>query len=596
MKNNFFKFLFFILIPISLHAQQTKLVILHSNDMHSKLTGFGPESDYTPMTVNDDKTLGGFARMATVIKNTRKVNPDNFLLLDAGDFLMGSIFHAAEPQTGFQLSLMKELGYDFVALGNHEFDFGPQTLGNIIAKANQNGKIPQILCSNIVFSKESAVDDNLENEYNQKLIQPYQVFEKQGIKIGIFSLMGIDAASVAPNAKPVSFENPLKAAARMVDILKNQNHVDFVICLSHSGVYPSKEKGFIGEDVDLAQKVSGIDLIISGHTHVETPTPFKVNNTYIVQTGCYVRKIGYLELNFKDKKLNSVSGKLISINDSIPGDPETNKEIETYKNLINKKYFNNIGLDYKKPIVETDFELTCHTWIDASASNLGPLIADADYYFINKNSKEGTDVTLVASGTVREDILPGSKGIETAPDIFRVASLGWGNDSIPGYPLSTVYLTGKELKGLVEVMLLAQKSEDSYIYYSGIKIFYNPGKMMLRRVKRIEVKGKDVDFSKKNPKLYRVSANSYLLSFVGRIKTLSHGLVKVVPKSGDGKPLKNMSDAVLDFDLSRIGIQERKEWLAIISYLQSFADTDGNGIPNIPEKYKNPESPLIIVK
>ncbi len=590
--------LFLLLVGFSftLQAQSTKLVIMHTNDMHSKLIGFGPESDYSPLIINNDSTLGGFARLSAVINEKRNANPNNFLLLDAGDFLMGSIFHAAEPETGFQLSLMKQMGYDFVALGNHEFDFGSQKLAQIIDKARQNQQVPQILCSNIIFSESSTKDDSLETLYKNELIKPFQIIEKNGIKIGIFSLVGIDAAAVAPNSKPVSFDEPMKVAKKMVELLKNQHHVDFIICMSHSGLYPSKEKVYEGEDVVLAKQIPGIDLIISGHTHVAMPTPFKVNNTYIVQAGCYVREIGFLELSFENKHLQSVRGTLIELDDKIQGDPLVFEQIENYKKITNTKFFKKLGLDYTQPVAETDFPLTCHPYIDASVSNLGPLAADAIRYYINKNTKEGTDVTLVASGTIREDIVPGKTGIQTPPDIFRIASLGWGNDSIPGYPLSTVYLTGKELKGLVEVMLLAQKSEDSYIYYSGIKVFYNPKKMMLNRVKRIEINGKEIDLSKKNTQLYKISANSYLLSFVGRIKKLSKGLVKVTPKTSDGKPLLKISDAVLDFDLSKDGVQERKEWLSIIAYLQSFPDTDADKIPNIPQSYKTSHSCLVVVE
>ena len=581
---------------LTTNAQTTKLVILHTNDMHSKLTGYGPESDYTPLVLNNDYTLGGFARLATVVKQHRLTNPDNMLLLDAGDFLMGSLFHAAEPQTAFQLQLMKKIGYDFVAFGNHEFDYGPGALASVLQVARNAGNIPAMVSSNMIFSKTDNTDNALEALFSNDVIKPYYVIEKKGIKIGIFSVLGLDAASVAPGSKPVTFANPQATAKALVKVLKETEKVDYIICLSHSGIYKDDKNAWVFEDIDLANKVQGIDLIISGHTHVTTPEPVLVKNTYIVQAGSYVQKVGYLELSFEAKKLTSLKGHMIAVDDKIEADRETHQQIENYKQFISNKYLSKVNLEYNKPLVEIKFPLVCDNINKAAESNLGPLMADAIYYYINKFSDNGTDVTMIASGTIREDLVPGSSGMQTAPDIFRVASLGSGADSIPGYPLSTIYITGKELKGIVEVLLLAQKSPDSYIYYSGIKIYYNPDKMMLKKVKKLEVGGKEIDFSNDNKQLYKLSANVYLLSFVSRIKSLSKGLVTVVPKKADGSPLLSNYDAVIDFDKNTAGIQEYKEWLAIVKYLQSFPDTNGNGVPDVPDTYRNPASVFVTLE
>ena len=98
--------------------------------------------------------------------------------------------------------------------------------------------------------------------------------------------------------------------------------------------------------------------------------------------------------------------------------------------------------------------------------------------------------------------------------------------------------------------------------------------------------GEEIDFGKNNPKLYGISANAYLLTFIGRVKKMSKGLIKIVPKYKDGKPIKGIETVLLDFDSDKEGIQEGKEWLAVIAYLKSFKDEDGNGIPDIPLHYK----------
>ena len=132
------------------------LVILHTNDLHSHINGFAPETDYSPLTLNDDDTKGGFARIAGLIDEQKQVYGSKLLVVDAGDFLMGTLFQTLETKTGFQLHLMKKMGYDVVALGNHEFDFGPNTLAQIIENNINLGEIPQVVNSNYIPEKDGS--------------------------------------------------------------------------------------------------------------------------------------------------------------------------------------------------------------------------------------------------------------------------------------------------------------------------------------------------------------------------------------------------------------------------------------------------------
>lgn len=157
-----------------------------------------------------------------------------------------------------------------------------------------------------------------------------------------------------------------------------------------------------------------------------------------------------------------------------------------------------------------------------------------------------------------------------------------------------MYVTGRELKTILEILQVAYKSSpDDYCYYSGIRVEYDPDRGMLRKIKKIEIVHSDgrvvnVDFSKKTKSLYSVTANSYMLEFIGIIKKMSFGLLNVVPKDADGNPVKDMKTAVIDIDENREGIQEGKEWLALVEFLGSMKDTNGNGIPDIDKKYTVP--------
>ncbi len=582
--------IFVLFVFFGLNAQE--LTILHTNDMHSKLIGYGPESEYSPAVTGNDITLGGFARLATLFKQEKAKNPKKLLILDAGDFMMGSLFHAAEEKTGFQLHLMKEMGYDYTTIGNHEFDFGPEAFANMLNSAEKKGGYPKIVCSNIIFDKNSKKDDVLEKIYDDKKILPFSVIKKNGLTIGIFGLLGIDAANVAPAKKPVTFEKPEEAAERTVKMLKETYKPDLIICLSHSGFYPSEDgNSYVGEDIDLAKEVHGIDIIISGHTHVKVSKPIIINSTYIVQTGAYAYNLGEINLNVKNGKIDKFDYRLIPVDDKIPGDKKVTAEINEQIKYINKNCLAKTGLKYDTKVGQTYFDLkTDHHKM--KNGNIGPFVADADKFYL-KESGINVDFSLVASGTIREDILKGKHGILSVSDIFRVMSLGKGYDGIPGYPLAEIYITAKEVKKLSEIIVMSRpKGGDGYLYTSGLKIYINPKKMMLRKVQKIELNGKELDFSKKNEKLYSIASDTYLLSFIGRVKEMSHGLVKIVPKDKNGKPVTDMKNQLIDINPNKSGIQEAKEWIALIEYMKSFKKGEKT-LPVIPENYKKGDESLI---
>ena len=143
-------------------------------------------------------------------------------------------------------------------MGNHEFDFGPESLAKIIQTADKNDGIPQIVASNLEFSKKSVEDDELQLLFSDDVIQPFSVINKNGLKIGIFGLIGSDAANVAPASKPVKFSNPAKKAKKITRYLKNKENVDIVILLSHSGIGYDKIKNDIDKLIDAAKK---LDLV-----------------------------------------------------------------------------------------------------------------------------------------------------------------------------------------------------------------------------------------------------------------------------------------------------------------------------------------------
>ena len=583
-------FCLFLSMILSLSGQtEKKITILHTNDLHSRLMGYAPESAYSPLTVNDDKTVGGFARIATIINAEKESNKGTTLVLDAGDFTMGTLFPSLEAKTGFQLRLMKTMGYDVIGLGNHEFEFGPDWLATVIRTSASGGEIPSLLIGNAKFDKKDTRDDALEKLFSDKLIGRKLIFTKDGMKIGIFSILGKDAVMVAPKATPVTFFKQIHFAKKMVKELQDEK-CNIIICISHSGILKEKNGEWGGEDVELAKKIKGIDLIVGGHSHTKLDQPLVVNGTLIVQTGEFGQFVGCLSLAYSAGNLRVVGYKLIPVDDKIMGDAHVNQLIEEQKERINSEILKPLGLDYNRPVVEAGFKIEGNDVGDYVNSNLGPLIADAIHFYINKHSSKGADISMVAAGMIFDKILP---GIQTAPDIFRVMPLGSGGDEVPGYALSRLYVTGKELKSVLEILLVASKSKpDYYCYYSGLRVDYDPEKGLLKKIKKIEIIHTDgslinVNFSKKNKSLYSLTADSYMLEFIGIIKKMSFGLINVVPKDAAGNKVNDMKTTVIDMDERKEGVQEGKEWLALMEYLGKMKDTNGNGIPDIDIEYKS---------
>jgi 5'-nucleotidase len=352
MMKNIYAIVSLFFLVLSLNAQERRIVILHTNDMHSRLAGFAPESAYTPLTVNDDKTIGGFARIATLIRDEKRNKSQVTVVIDAGDFLMGTLFHTVEAGTGFQLTLMKKMGYDIVSIGNHEFDFGPAILAQIINSSVRNGEIPELMLGNALFSATDDSDNSLEDLFTKSFIKRTFIKDFDGIKIGFFALMGVDADKVAPRAKPVTFSNRTDFARKAVNELKAKG-CEIIICISHSGVVKDKNGEWAGEDVDLAKNVRGISLIISAHTHTKIEKTFIVAGIPVVQAGEYGEFVGKVVLAGSNGAYRLESYELLSVDDRISGDKETDDLIREQEDKITGKILRPLGMDYNMPIVES---------------------------------------------------------------------------------------------------------------------------------------------------------------------------------------------------------------------------------------------------
>ncbi len=577
-------------------AQEKSLTILHTNDLHSHLLGHSPNRDYTPGTTDDDETLGGWARLVTAIKAEKAIRTNPVLVLDAGDFLMGTLFHMISRNEAVELALMKEMGYDLTTLGNHEFDLKPKGLSRILRSAKSKEGMPQILASNVIFDPNEEADDTLEEDFEEGLVKSYVVLERDGIRIGFFGLIGADAAEVAPFAWPVTFGDIIETSKEMVKILREEENVDIVICLSHSGLSDNVEKS---EDEILAKEVSGIDIIISGHTHTKLNTPIQINNTIIVQAWAYGRALGVLDITVDENNVVSLKDyNLLEINDTIKGDEKIIRLIKEKEKIVERDVLKGLGLKFFQTVAEMDFDLILKT----EETGLGNMLTDATRWAVNKRVYDPADpsskvrLSFQSNGVIRSNILKGKTGLVGVSDLFRTEPLGIGVDDTMSYPLLTFYLYAYEIKKAMEVptSIFPIKGSDYYLQISGLKVTYNPKRMIFDRVTEILIEEEDgsfvpLDYSSSNKELYKVTSNYYNSSFIKVVGSFTNNILTMVPKDKDGNPIEDLSTVRVDADEDTPGIQELKDWETIFEYIETFEDSDGDGIKEIPAKYNQLE-------
>jgi 5'-nucleotidase len=563
-------------------AAERSFTLLHTNDWQSRLLGFGPNNEYTPATSGDDDTVGGVARLATLLAQRRAAaGNEPLLLLDAGDFTMGTLFHTLARETGSELQLLSELGYDAVTLGNHEFDFRPAGLAAMISAAHQakGDALVPLLASNMRFSAEDSGDDSLQAHAEAGRILPYRLIERGGIRFGVFGLLGNDAVAVSPMMAPLTFADPLETARATVAKLREEG-AEVVILLSHMGISQQDDNSWRGEDVELLEQVPGIDVVIGGHSHTALPQPILVDGTRpVVQAGSEIQYLGELRMSIgEDGKVRMRDYRLLPVDDRTPGDPRITAQVEGFKAQVEARVLAPRGYRFDQPLAKVDQRLGR----DFSEQALANLVTDA------LRRSVGADLAFTGNGTLRDDLIKGRYGVQSVSDLFRIAPLGIGQfDDEPGYPMIKAYLSAREIKNLLEVLLLAYhlRSDSYYPRVSGLRFSYNPWRVPFDRVSRIEIGDAERGYRElalDDTRLYSIAATSYVGSFTWLVPELTKGLLDLVPKDAEGRPLARIEDAIVDQDPARDGVQELKEWQALLDHIRRLPDVDGDGLADIP--------------
>lgn len=594
--------------PAVAGKEKINFTILHTNDLHSNLIGMSPASDYSPFHLNNDKTRGGFARLAALIAARKKAcgNHGPVLILDGGDYSMGTAFGAAIRETGAELLLMSRMGYDATTLGNHDFDLGPEGLSKSIEVAVKAGRIPAVVASNSDFSAQDAKLTGLQRLSKEETIRRYLVVERGGLRFGLFGLLGKEAVFYTTGAGAVTFRDAIATAREMVNVLREKENVDVVICLSHGGLDQGKDGRFSnGEDVELVRAVPGIDVVIGGHTHTELKEPILVNGrTPVVQSGKYGENLGELVMTLEGGRLKVESYTLHPIDDSIAGDKAMADEIEKIKKTVSEVVFASRGYHIDQPLAVVPRDLP-NTFTDIAA---GTLLAN----LVTDSFRKATnaDIGFTANGLMRSPLTRGKSGVQTVYDVFAVAPLGDGiADTTAGSALVTAYFTGAELKAILEFCLIENPTQPGQYFprASGMRYTYDKSRPVFDVVTAIEIGSLDrgyraIDITGNENRLYSLACPLYLGLFIVAIPKYTKGKLTLMPKNKSGQPLKSRTEALdmprgstpdllpprgaVDGDSvvtagEKGVVREIKEWQAIMDYLRDLPSRQGE-LPTIP--------------
>ena len=554
--------------------------VLFTHDTHSHLDSF------STIVNGEQKEVGGFAKIKTLINEKKKEDPDT-LILDGGDFSMGTLIQTVYDTEAAELRMLGYLGYDVTTFGNHEFDYRSQGLANMLRAAKSSGEtLPEIVVCNVDWDsmEKAGLNDGqkqIQSAFETYGVKDYVMVQKGDVKIAVVGVFGKDALECAPTCE-LSFKDPVEAVKKTVEEIKKNEEADMIACVSHGGTWEDESKS---EDELLAKAVPDLDLIISGHTHSELQEAIRHGNTYIVSCGEYGRNLGSLSMTQNsDGRWNLSAYELIPVSEDVKADKATQERIDALMDTVDTNYLADFGYTRKEVLAQNDVEFNSleEMGTEHKELNLGDIMADA-YVYAVENSEyydgDPVDVAVVPSGTVRDTY---TKGDITVEDVYNSFSLGIGKDGVAGYPLINAYLTGKELKLVAEVdASISDFMTTARLYCSGLNFTYNPHRMILNKVTDCYLTRADGERTEiEDDKLYHVVTDLYTGQMLGSVMKMSYGLLSLEPKDKDGNPIENLEDhAVMEGD------KELKAWDAIARYMQSFDDADGDGIANVSEYY-----------
>ncbi len=551
-----------------------EITILFTHDLHSHLLPAVNETG--------GGEYGGYARLMTAIHAQKAIDP-NAILVDGGDFSMGSLFQTAYPTSAIELRMMGAMGFDATTFGNHEYDYLQSGLKSMLEAAVESGDtLPAIVCANYLPPQEDqeGYDAELWEAYNAYGVKDYTILERGGVYYVLFGIFGFDADACAPNSGMI-LEDPAEKAAATVKAAVAECESAYgvhpvVVCLSHSGTDHGE-----GEDYELAKAVDGIDVIISGHTHTTLSAPIEVNGTLIVSAAEYGRNLGVLKLTQSGDSVTLKSYELIPINETVADDPAIAALVEGFKADVEGDYLSKYGYTFDQVLVNNPytFDTVKQVYATQHESTLCNIFSDAYKRAVEQVTGKKVDVAITAAGVIRGSLPVGDV---TVSDVFNAASLGVGTEG----ELIGIYVTGKDLKNAIELDASVQPLMTSaQLFMSGVEYSFNRYRMIFNKVDYAMLQNGDGTLTEiDDDKLYFVVAGMYMGQMLGSVEETSMGILTVTPRDENGNPIA--TGDLVNYVVKDENGNPLKEWFAIADYLDSmegeldshYAEPDGRKV------------------
>jgi len=457
-------------------AAEYKITVLHTNDFHDR---FEPISRFNSSCSPEDNAagecFGGMARVVTAIEEA-KARHDNWLLVDAGDQFQGTLFfqfYAGDVQA----EMMNEAGYDAMAVGNHEFNNGPEGLVSFVEQV----EFP-VLMSNADLTGEPALGE---------IIQKSAVIEKAGERIGLIGVTPVNNDELSSPGPNIVFTDPSPAIQAEIDALEEEG-VDKIILLSHSGYQT---------DLVIAINTEGLDLIVGGHSNTllgdmegaAGPYPTMTNGVPIVTAFAYGKYLGEVELTFDDDgNVTEVSGQPVLLDASVAEDEAVKARLAELAQPLDEVR-QEVVAEATAPI-EGD-----RSFCRAMECEMGNLIADA---ILDRTRDQGIQIVFQNGGGIRASI---DAGEITKGEVLTV--LPFQN------LLSTFYIPGSAVKEALENAVLQYDDPDAtgrFAQTAGMKYTITPSNEFGNRISDIMVEENGEFVPLEMDKMYGVAANDFL--------------------------------------------------------------------------------------
>jgi len=490
--NSLNKIIYLALLTLAGCAGQNELVVtlLHTNDVHAhvaedSLSGSGGVSE----------RIGGVARRATEIKRIRSER-SNVLLLDAGDQFQGTLFytHYKGESAAYFMNL---LDYDAMAVGNHEFDDGPQPLADFIDQVD----FP-VLGANIDASAEPSLTGKIE---------PFTVIDVAGERIGVIGYTTPDTSTISSPGSTITFTSIVDTVRQNVADLESQG-INKIIAVSHSG---------FSTDIAVAGAVEGLDVIISGHSHTllsnSDPSasgdyPFTAVSptgatVLVVSAGQHGTHLGDLQITFDDNGvITSSMGDTIKLTGDIEQDADVLAQVRQWRDPVNALFGEIVGTTADSIDGERS---TCRFW----ECPMGNLVTDVMLW---GTQNLGTQIAITNGGGIRASL---DQGDVTRGDVLEVLPFG---DTV-----AVVDLTGEQVLETIEHGLSVAGggggSTGRFPQVSGIQFTWRLPNAVGRRIISAQVKNGGASEELDPNKIYRVVTNSFMRTGGDGFATLEQG-------------------------------------------------------------------------